>query len=328
MPDSMQSVVQDAASAAVQDAKAVNLHPGQAPGAVPASPAPVSQATTVELPEFMQGQVDAAEFAKLPVEQQTKMVEWGKSVYGNAQQKTEDAARVRKEMEPMLKLQEDLQADPKLASHLKQSMADFKAGRTASPTGQPQLSAKLEGLVATAPAEEREEQRRNMHLLAEGIQEQLGLGSIQDGMKRIEEQLQGITSASQVSRRDTLTMELSALPKSYQPLVEKHREATLRMGSAPSGRGFTAEKLLQIIAEPEEYKSVLRATPQTAPQQTQRLKAHSTTAPVQATTQETLVQESDVVQPKSPHYGKQIKIGNIIQKLLPGIRQEMPPPGV
>ena len=274
----------------------------------------------VEVPEFLKGQVDETEFAKLPANQRTQLVDYGKRLYGDYTRKTQEVAELRR-------LQEDLVADPSKAEFLRKAVTEYEARKAGL---LPAKSEKTEAVKTRLDAlleEATPDQREAVKALIEGLDERYK--SDVEGAKKelgeLKQTLASLQSDRTLTRKESLEQELTALPDAYKALGQRYRETILRLGVQPSGQRMAAEKLLQLVSTPEEYRqAVVASLPTEMRKQVERAKQTATVKPTGAVSTPEAFGEADQTVSRDKRYGKRWALDRIVGKMIGDIRRGMP----
>lgn len=217
---------------------------------------------TVDVPEYLSGVVAPDEFATMSEKDRERIAGLGKRLHGDYTRKSQEVAELRR-------IQDQLNEDPELAQTLKKSMAEHAARKAgvlpAKSNAAEAAKSRLDALLDEATPE----QQRAFTALIGALDEryQSDLSEKTKKLTELESTVKSLLSDTQVSRREVMEKELSALPEGYKPLVEKHREALLKMGTHPTGLRYSVKKLLQLVADPEAYEQAVLAS---LPEQTKK----------------------------------------------------------
>lgn len=269
----------------------------------------------VELPEHLVGEVDAETYSKLPAEAREALSTIGKSLKGNYTRKYQEIAELKK-------LKDDLDADPKRAEFLKRSLADYAAGKHLDAKESKADKSRLDALLD----EVEPSQRKAVKEFIDGLDEryQSKLSKQEQELSEIKQSLQGLHSSSQLTRRESLEGQLKSLPKGFKELALKHEEEILRIGTQPSGSRLSMAKLVQIVADPDDYRAAILASPEQAKEDVTRVKQTATKPPTGTVKEmETLVGKEDVIKSRDRKYGDRINLGNVVSKILGDVKRGM-----
>lgn len=278
-------------------------------------------AKAVELPESLKGWIAPEDFQSLPTKAQEALVEKAKSVDGSYTRKMQEVASLRR-------IQEDLEADPEKGEFLKKAMAEFearKAGILPKPSAtETAAKSRLDAMLDGATAEQRESLRG----LVDALDERYQAGSKEKDAKilELERQVKGLLSDTTMTRREVLERDLSTLPTGLKDLGEKYREQVLRMGNTSGARNFTAERLVQILSTPEEYRqAIAKALPEQTKKEAERVRQGATTKPTGAVGDvAATVDDTMKVKSRSKGFGDTWDMKRVLSSMLPDIKRNMP----
>ena len=238
----------------VDPATAVQPDPGSKPGGTQ----PVQ---TVEVPEVLSGVYTPEEWSKLSEVDRTRFEEKGKRLDGSYTQKFQRIAELSR-------IQEDLDADPEKATHLKKAMTEYEARKAGllPKVGSEAVKNRLDTMLDGATAE----QQQAIKSLVEALDERYktDLSEKEKKLTELEQTVKSLLSDTQSSRREVLEKELAGLPEGYKSLAEKYRATILQAGTRTDGLHYTAKRLLQIVSSPDELESAIMAS---APEQARKL---------------------------------------------------------
>lgn len=295
-------VVSQAAQAALDDQ-------GQAAGGTqtPAS---------VEVPEYLSGNVTAEQYAKWTPEQQT----WAKELYGDYTRKNQEVAELRK-------VQEQLDANPDLADALSQvvknpelAKAILKGELPTKPTATERAAKdELDDALEEATPKQRE---LIQSLIKRAAKEAVSVS--QAKITELEQTIKTLINDTAASRRQELEASVGALTGHIKALAEKHRPALFRVGGLQGYKEMSVRKLLQIVAGDEEYDlAVIADAPEAAKKQMKKVLETSTAKP-QATVGSVETAEPARMPSRDARFKKgALNVGDLIRNVHETVKKGM-----
>jgi len=286
----------------------------------PARPSVVVSGAKV--PEFLADKVTQEDFAALPESARNILVEKAKSVQEDYRQKTTALASQRKSVEGLLSIQEQLEADPKLADHLSQSIKDYKAGKRGSAAD---LKDDWEQLKGEADAD-------GLKVL-NAIERRFSHSPVMEKLDALSQQLSQVVSGTQLSRQTTLDQELAALPQEFKTLATEHRTAVLNLGKQSSFANKSARELLGLhamhIGQREAYEDASFAErTRKSTEEVQRARELGGFPSIAGAPETPVVGEQDWQESRDPRFGKSLKVGNVISRVFGEVKRHLPMGGV
>jgi len=287
------------------------------------------QAEEPQRPEYLSTVTDQ-DWAALTPEARTQLVTLGKTLSRGYTKKFEDLAKQRKALEPLAQLKEHLEANPDKLSYLQQALQDYEA-RGGKPAGArtEQAVSDTGDLIDELKRADDPQVREQAQKLEEAITRRLKATGVDAGLRQelsdIRRTLKDVLGTSARTRQQAIEGELTKLPTSYTPLLEKYREEV--MANAVKYPTLPLKRILMLTVEPEEYDEAVKgASAESSQSHASRVKSAGTNAP--ATTQAgtaSLVTDTDYRPSPRPHmYGKQVDIGKVLAKLVPDALKSMP----
>lgn len=281
-----------------------------ASGAAPTHPA---AGESPKVPEMLAGKMSQEEFASLPESARTILVDRAKQLQADYTKKTTDLAVSRKQVEGLQALQDQLDADPKLAKHLDQAMADYKAGKLSKA----ELTDEWEQLK-----EEADESGRKV--LA-AIEKKFSASEIVGKLEKLEGMLTQVVSTSQTSRKRQLDAELAQLPAAFKPLAEEQKDKLVRLGLTPTFAQDSVRDLLMRVAPREAYEAAYFQHRQTeAEHETQRVQELAGFPSVAGAPETPVLQEGERVKSRDPRFGDGIRFSSVITRLVNEAKRHLP----
>ena len=289
---------------------AVVSDPMRPTGSKPSGP---STSGDLKVPEFLAGKMSQEEFASLPESARTVLVERSRMVQEDYRKKTTDLAEQRKTLDPLLKIQEQLTADPKMAEHLDKALADYKAGRVS----RQELQDEWEQL--------KEEADTGGLRVLKAIEKRFGDSNVVQELKALRDLVGQLVVGNQTSRRSQLDVEMAKLPMAFKPLAEEHREKLIALGLKPSFAQDSVRDLLMRVAPREAYESAYFQHRNTeSEQESNRIRELAGFPSVAGAPETPVVLPEDIVKSRDPRYGDGVRLSNIISRVFGEAKRRLP----
>ncbi len=288
----------------------------------PARPSGGTPSPKVNVPEFLASKMSQQEFDALPESARSVLVERVRDVQEDYRQKTTALAADRKALQGLHAIQEQLDADPKLATHLAQSIQDYKAGKRGSASD---LKDDWDALKGEADAE-------GLKVL-QAIEKRFSHSPVMEKLEALSHQLNQVVSGTQLSRQTILEQELASLPQEFKSLATEHRAAVLGLGKQPSFANKSARELLGLHAmhsgQREAYEDASFAErTRKSTEEVQRARELGGFPSLAGAPETPAVGDQDWQESRDPRFGKSLKLGNVISRVFGEVKRHLPAGGV
>ena len=267
-----------------------------------------------KVPEFIADKMTQQEFDALPESARTVLVEKAKSVQLDHQAKTTALAQQRQQLSGLFSIQEQLEADPKLADHLAQSIKDYKAGRRGN------------GQAVTDDWEQlKEEADKDGLKVLQAIERRFSHSPVLEKLEALSLQLSQVVSGTQTSRRGQLEQELAVISPEFKALATEHKDAVIRLGLQPSMVQKSARDLIRHLALGATYEdAVFAERTRKSTEEVERAKTQGGFPSIAGAPETPVVTKDDFQESRDPRFGPQMKIGNVISRVFGEVRRHLP----
>ena len=276
----------------------------------------------VELPEFLKGQISEEEFQALPEKARQTLTEQSKRLVGDYTKKSQEVAELRR-------VKDDLDADPDKAEHLRKAMAEYDAIKSgvipakATPSQTEAEKSRLEKMLSVATPEQKSAITELIDALDERYQGDRKAKEAEIG--ELKRQLKLVVSDTQLTRQEKLSQDLASLPVPVKALAEKYEAQILRLGAQSNMGKVSAEKLLQIVSTPEEYRqAILASAPEQAKKQVEKARQTATAKPSATVGVAETFTEADKVKAPNRNYGNSWNLSKVVGKMVQEVRRSLP----
>lgn len=279
----------------------------------PTSPA----ASTLKVPEFLSSKMSQEEFAALPESAQRTLSERARDVQEDYRQKTTALATQRQQLEGLLSIQQQLEADPKLADHLEQAIKSYKSGK------------RSDGQVKDDWEQLKEESDAEGRKLMETFDRRFSHSPIMEKLEALSQQLSQVVAGTQTSRRGQLEQELASIAPEFKALSSEHRDAVIRLGLQPSMTQKSARDLLGIHASyagvRDSYEdAVFAERTRKSTEQVEQARQLGGFPSVAGAPETPATTKDDWQESRDPRFGPSLKLGNVISRVFGEVRRHLP----
>lgn len=266
-----------------------------------------------KLPEFLAGKMSQEEFASLPDSARAVLVAKVKDLQADYTRKTQELSESRKSLEGLAAIQEQMQADPKLAKHLDQALADYKSGKL----NKQELQDEWDQLKEEAdPA--------GLKVLT-AIEKKFGDSQVKEKLEKLDGMLAQLISSQQGARKTQLEAEFSKLPAAFKSLAEEHRDTLVRLGMRPSFHQVSLRDLLPRVIPRESYENAfLQQKAAESQAETQRVQELAGFPSVAGTPETPVLTETDRIKSRDPRFGDGIRFNQVINRLVNEAKRHLP----